>query len=143
MRKNFTTFVLGFIGSISLLYSQNQPVASFSAEESKKEIYKQGFDSSDGMTDWSIVSQNTANTWKVGQVKKSGLPAFSTIDPASQNSDGCVLRSERSAKRTAYFATVYSDKTVRLFILCGVRRSFCLSGSYDAGSAESKYFRNN
>ena len=45
---------MGLAGAFALMQAQTALTASFSAREAAKEIYRQGFDTREGMTDWSV-----------------------------------------------------------------------------------------
>ena len=86
MKKLFTTCIMGLAGAFALMQAQTALTASFSAREAAKEIYRQGFDTREGMTDWSVSATNRDYTWDWGTVKNQNIEDFSTIDPTSQYS---------------------------------------------------------
>lgn len=86
MKKLFTTCIMGLAGAFALMQAQTALTASFSAREAAKEIYRQGFDTREGMTDWSVSATNYDYTWDWGTVKNKNIEDFSTIDPTSQYS---------------------------------------------------------
>lgn len=86
MKKLFTTCIMGLAGAFALMQAQTALTASFSAKEAAKEIYRQGFDTREGMTDWSVSATNYDYTWDWGEVKNQNIEDFSTIDPTSRYS---------------------------------------------------------
>ena len=85
MKKLATTLIAG-LAACAGLHAQTALTASFSAREAAKEIYRQGFDTREGMTDWSVSATNRDYTWDWGTVKNQNIEDFSTIDPTSQYS---------------------------------------------------------
>lgn len=71
-------FCLLFVANISA-----QITANFTAQECTKVLYYQGFDSAELMSDWKIISTNTAKTWHPDNSKKAGIPNFNSINPSS------------------------------------------------------------
>lgn len=80
MKKIFIT-LLSIILCYTFSNAQNLN-AAFTANETEKEILKQGFDNPDEMTGWEIIKQNTSNSWQLGNLT-SLVPNFSTINSAS------------------------------------------------------------
>ncbi len=61
--------------------------ANFTAKESAKEIYRQGFDSQEEFKDWELQSTDSSHTWHIAtEPNISGIPSFSAINADSKNS---------------------------------------------------------
>ncbi len=74
-------FIMNYVASAQVLK------ADFTAKESVKEIYRQGFDSTDELKDWTLQKTNESNTWHLAaKPNVTGIPAFSSINPDSKYS---------------------------------------------------------
>lgn len=58
----------------------------FTTDRHFRSLVKSGFDSEADLNDWKITASNQQNTWKVGDVKKSNLKPFSSVNPDSKAS---------------------------------------------------------
>ena len=82
MKQKFTLLFFLLL-SLSVARVQAELIAAFTADQTEKTIYKQGFDSPEGLSDWILASTNSVSTWSLGNSRSSELPDFSTIDPTS------------------------------------------------------------
>lgn len=60
--------------------------ADFSAKESTKELYRQGFDSEADLDGWTLTVTNRENTWSLGNSRITTVPNFKAINPSSMYS---------------------------------------------------------
>lgn len=81
--KSIFTLSMAFLLALSLsqVEAQESLIAKFSAKETEKEIYKQGFDSTDELEGWTFSVTNTSKTWKLAN--STSIDNFSKIDESS------------------------------------------------------------
>lgn len=85
MTKNYL-FIIVFLIWLPNLQAQIVK-ANFTAKESTKEIYRQGFDSQEELKDWKLQTTNSSYTWHlVTKPNINGIPPFSAINADSKNS---------------------------------------------------------
>lgn len=97
--------------SLSQVQAQESLTAKFSAKETEKETYKQGFDSTDELVGWTFSATNTSKTWKLANSRS--IDNFSKIDDSSVYSlcieyDASVSQNEE-AKSPAFDITASSE----------------------------------
>lgn len=82
-----TILLLTGLAALNCMVSAQALKANFTAKESTKEVYKQGFDSSEELKDWVLQSTNESNTWHLAEKPNvKGIPPFSSIVPESKYS---------------------------------------------------------
>ena len=83
MKQIFTLLLLAFFSFSSNIYGEELK-ANFSAKETEKEIYRQGFDTVEDLSDWSFFVTNRSNTWVLNNPR--AISDFSTIESESSYS---------------------------------------------------------
>lgn len=105
MKKIFTA-LLTLILCSPFSIAQNLK-AVFTANETEKEIMKQGFDNPDEMDGWEINRQNTSSSWQLGTPSSYYVPNFSTINPSSIYS--LIIRyDDRTAQNEEVLSPVFT-----------------------------------
>lgn len=83
--KTLLSTLFGILICCNYLLAQT-PSAEFTAKECIKEVYRQGFDTTDDLKDWTLSSTNKINTWALSNPRPISIPNFKTINPTSINS---------------------------------------------------------
>ena len=99
MKKLATTLIAG-LAACAGLHAQTALTASFSAREAAKEIYRQGFDTREGMADWSVSATNRDYKALVREQLPEVPEENILCEPVGKNTAPCIgLGAEHMKKK--------------------------------------------